>query len=193
MRLVFLTACAVAALAVLAFLFWLGRGSRQAALMESAYRPTVDSGKSVTVLGWREDELSRIVAAFGRAYALPPSAVLVSKRGDERFALTFPGDIEPRLLFFLVNYLSYPRDFDLKDRRIVAFCRVVLDSSYGIPDPQLKGVGAVVYVPAEDTEFDNVFVRTLAGTTFKVPFSRMIWSAVEDPRMPKEVGDALKG
>ena len=91
--------------------------------------------------------------------------------------------------FFLVNYLRYPKDFDLQNRTIGVLGRARLSQAFGIPDSSLEGIMAKIYVPANDKEFDNVYVQLESGKTFKIPFTRLIWESVDNPKMPNEIRD----
>src|SRR5580704_13491238 len=60
--------------------------------------------------GWDRGELDRIVADFLRSYGVPESSALrIEAKSDRALAITFPNDIEPKLLLFLINYVQYPR------------------------------------------------------------------------------------
>jgi hypothetical protein len=166
---------------------WMTKGERHLASMQSAYQPKPENEKSIVIVGWTEDELNKILAYFGGVYGLPPSALVVTKHGDNLFQISFPDDIEPRIFFFLVNYLRYPKDFDLRNRTIGVLGHARLNQAFGIPDSSLDGIRAKIYVPANDKEFDNVYVQLESGKAFKIPFTRLIWESVDDPRIPDQI------
>jgi hypothetical protein len=82
---------------------------------------------------------------------------------------------------------------DLQSRKIGVLGRAKLSPAFGIPDSSLNGMSAKVYVPANDKEFDNVYVLLESGKAFKVPFTRLIWESVDDPSIPDEFRNAQKG
>ena len=177
-----LALCAAQALRI-----WMAKGERHLATMQSAYQPKPENVNSIAVAGWREDELNRILADFRGVYGLPPSALVETKHGDSLFKISFPDDIEPKYFFFLVNYIRYPKDFDLRNRKIGVLGRARLSRAFGIPDSSLEGIMAKIYVPANDKEYDNVYVQLESGKAFKIPFTRLIWESVDDPRIPDEI------
>src|SRR3954447_2298897 len=77
--------------------------------------------KSLFVRGWTEAELEKIIADYERSYSdRLPAAFSAHVESDDRSVLrvTFPNDIEPRFFCWLVNYVQYPRDFDLGSRSV---------------------------------------------------------------------------
>lgn len=178
---------ALASYSTYALRLWMAKGERQLTSMQSAYQPNPENENSIAVVGWKEDELNKILADFRRVYGIPPSALLVTKHGDSLLLISFPDDIEPKYFFFLVNYIRYPKDFDLRNRTIGVLGRARLNRAFGIPDPSLEGIMAKIYVPANDKEYDNVYVQLESGKPFKIPFTRMIWESVDDPRIPNEI------
>jgi hypothetical protein len=187
--LVLVVLAVIAFRATLALHLWMAKGERQLVSMQGAYQPKSENDKSIAVVGWREDELNKILAYFRGVYGLPPSALVVTKHGDNFFQISFPDDIEPRIYFFLVNYIRYPKGFDLQNRRIGVLGRARLSPAFGIHDSSLNGIMAKIYVPANDKEFDNVYVQLESGKTFKIPFTRLIWESVDNPKMPNEIRD----
>ena len=182
--------CVLAVLALCAtqaLRHWMAKGERQLTIMQNAYQPKHENENSVAVVGWKEDELNRILADFRGVYGLPPAAMVVTKHDDSLLHILFPDDIEPKYFFFLVNYIRYPKDFDLRNRTIGVLGRARLSRAFGIPDSSLDGMMAKIYVPANDKEYDNVYVQLDSGKAFKVPFTRMIWESVDDPRVPNEI------
>ena len=87
----------------------------------------------------------------------------------------------------MVNYVRYPKKFDLSHRSIGVLGRVVLTAAFGVPDSALIGNRAVIYVPSNDTEYDLVYARVESGRTYTIPFTSLIWEATGAARMPAEV------
>jgi len=185
--LVIVVLAVLASCATQALRLWMAKGERQLASMQSAYQPKPENEKSIAVIGWREDELDRILTDFRGGYGLPPSALVVTKHGDSLLQISFPDDIEPKYFFFLVNYIRYPKDCDMRNGTIGVLGRARLSRAFGIPDSSLEGIMAKIYVPANDKEYDNVYVQLESGKAFKIRFTRMIWESVDDPRIPDEI------
>jgi hypothetical protein len=144
---------------------------------------------AVSVRGWNNAEIKKILSDDFSAYDLSPdSTVVVTAKPDGTFVLTFPNDIEPRLLYFLVNYIQYPRDFDLKHRSIGVLGRVVITPAFGAPDPKFVGEQAQIFVPADDSEYDLVYAKLETGEVYSISFTDLIWRRVESARMPHTVG-----
>jgi hypothetical protein len=179
--------------AAVALCLWMAKGTKHLSEMQSAYEPNPDNRSSIDVVGWKQDEINRILADFRGNYGLPDSSLAVTKHGDGQFRVSFPHDIEPRIFFFLVNYIRYPKEMDLRARRIGVLGRARLSRAYGIPDSSLDGKSARFYVPANDKEFDNIYVQLESGRAFKIPFTRLIWESVDDPRLPDEIKDEKNG
>src|SRR5438132_470144 len=78
------------------------------------FTPNPNNDKVIIVTGWNEEELHKILDDFGAEGSTnPPSRVEVHKHYDTYFRLTFPEDVSPSEFAALVNYLTYPLDFDL--------------------------------------------------------------------------------
>ena len=155
----------------------------------SPFVPDPNNGIRLSVRGWNRSELDKILLDFSKQYGLPPAATKVTTQSDKVLVITFPNDIEPKLLLFLVNYVQYPRDFDLKQRAIAAVAHAALTPAFGLPDSALAGKRAAIYVPANDTDYDLVYVRIEPGSAYRISFTNLIWKAVADPRMPAGVQD----
>lgn len=153
-----------------------------------SFTPDMNNNKMITVSGWKEDELVRIVADFrGESTIEPPMEIEIHQRFDSEFVLIFPGDIAPWDFAALVNYLIYPIDFDLAGRALVVAGRTTLNAGFtGIPE-SLHGKKAIIYVPANDDDHDVVYMHTETGDNFAGSFTEMVWQSVDDPRWPATV------
>ena len=159
--------------------------------MTSAFVPSRANQIAVSVRGWGDAEIGQIVSDFLRLYHVPAvsaSAVQITARADGVSVLKFPSDIEPKLLYFLVNYIQYPKNFDLKHRSIGVLCHVVLTQGFGISEQGLVGKRAQIYVPAGDTDYDLVYAKIETGEVYKISFADLIWRRVEGARIPETVG-----
>lgn len=165
-----------------------GGASAQAHEMASAFRPDPKNKTVLDVHGWHESEVHKILSDFRQMYGLPTESNLrITREADDQFSIRFPEDIEPKILYFLVNYIRYPRGFDLKQREISVAGYVSLSSAFGIPDPALAGKRAIIFVPQNDHEYDFVCARLEDGRTYKIPFVDLIWQPAENMMMPAKI------
>ncbi len=155
--------------------------------IQSTFIPNRNNDKQIFVNGWTSDELAKAIRDFRASYTDRLSsdfAISISPIEHQRFRITFPGDLEPSLFHFLVNYLRYPRDLDLSGRTILIVGRCTLDSHFNLPDLSLAGQKASVYVPAQDDQYDLVFVRVDHGAIYEDSFASSTWKPVKNPRVP---------
>src|ERR1700722_13274394 len=114
------------ALAIVWFIATRGGGRGSYSIPIPPFTPRTDNDKVIVVQGWNEEELKKILKKFKETYerdGYPSWQFALSKINDTRLRIIFPLDIHPRLLVFLVNYLHYPFDFDLKNRAILAIAK----------------------------------------------------------------------
>jgi hypothetical protein len=157
------------------------------------------AGDEVVLLvsGLSEAELSRILAEFSDLYDLPADSFRVIEKGEPATQIRISQSIDPVVLTFLVNYLQYPKDLSLdnlslEDREVAVIAVVERSEVLGGPS-ELAGRRATIYVPAEDTEGDLVFVRVDPARYFRITFTRMQWRPVDDGREPQAVRDLARG
>jgi len=144
------------------------------------------SQKNIIVSGWTNEELSKILKDFAELYAGKLGnefdyEVSLSRQGPMR--ITFPHDITPNEFSFLINYLNYPKDCDLKNHSVSVTGHAILTADFHLPSKSLVGKKAVFYVPANDQEYDLVYIR-VADETYVNSFAGFRWKKVEDPRLP---------
>jgi len=193
MRLIVILACilvigGLAAYAFVRFTMFVGGANAQDERMTAAFVPDTSNRTSVTVRGWERPELDKMLSYLREAYEVPVSSPwIVTARSDDVFVISFPNDIFPRLLYFLVNYLQYPKEFDAKNRHIGVLGRIVLTTACGIPEDRLVGKNAEVYVPANDKDFDLVYLRTEDGEAYAIPFTDLIWKRAQEARRPQTI------
>lgn len=147
----------------------------------------VMNDKELLVRGWDQKAIETILRDFKKLYEEHPGsgfAVAIETRPDGAVRVTFPVDVAPDLFPFLVNYVQYPKGFDLRGRLLTVVGRTTLSRAFSLPDPALEGQKASIYVPADDREHDEVYVRTDAGQTFVNSFAASRWKPVRDARLP---------
>jgi len=148
--------------------------------------PNPNNTTVVLVRGWNRTELEKILGDFLPGYELPASTVKIAEKPNDILAITFPNDINPDFLCYLVNYIQYPKDFELEGRSIGVLGRVVLTAAFGIPDPSFVGKQAELYVPAYDDQYDLVYAK-VDSRPYIVSFTNLIWKPTDDARTPSEI------
>ena len=177
----------VVLLAVGGLLVWLLR-SRGYTPAERPFTPNPGNDTVVMCTGWDEQELSKILSDFTRMYQDRLSAghpFRVESHTDQ-LEIRFPHDIQPTVLSFLVNYLQYPKGFDLAGRHIAAVGTVTLTDAFPLPSGDYVGKKARIYVPSNDREYDEVYVA-VGSEYFEQSFTNMVWKITTDPRIPDDV------
>ncbi len=170
------------------FVVSMQRGGEQDQQMTAAYVANPNNQTTLVVRGWNRAELDKILSGFLPAYDLPvDSTVKIKEESADKFTITFPNDIQPKFLYFLVNYLQYPKEVDPKNRSIAVVARVVLTSAFGAPNDALVGKNAMIYVPANDTDYDLVYIRIEQGQAYKISFTDLVWQPVDKMRIPNSI------
>lgn len=83
------------------------------------------------------------------------------KLEDGRVIVKVVVKLNDDLFFYLVNYLCYPEK--MEDRQYAEGFRSLTENGF-------KGDRALIYIPEEDTDYDNVYVVTDKDEVFKVDF-----------------------
>jgi hypothetical protein len=145
--------------------------------------------EEIIVSGWTDQELPGILADFVEPY---------DDRLDSKFdfqiepydkgasRITFPHGISAEIFSFLVNYLQYPKNYDLTTRSVLVIGKAVLTPGFHPPDKNLIGQKAMFYIPSNDQKYDQVYIR-VANETFVNSFAARHWKKVSDPSLPAGV------
>ena len=153
--------------------------------------PIAMSDKELLVRGWSDSELRQILGDFQRLSGnrLPSTFSAEIHTGDgAALRVTFPADIPSVDFCFLVNYVQYPKGFDLNSRHILVAGRATITSEFLPSDQSLIGKHILIYVPSEDKRYDEVFAQA-DGRSFEFPFTRTGFIRVQEPRLPLGVSD----
>ncbi|HXS28976.1 MAG TPA: hypothetical protein VN730_15030, partial [Steroidobacteraceae bacterium] len=134
-------------------------------------------------------ELRTILAQFEAIYKGrlgSQFAYRIDSLGVDGFDVHFPAGIQHPFLAYLVNYVQYPKGFDLRGRQIAALGRVTLTAAYPIPSSNYIGMRAHIYVPSGDRDFDLVYVA-VGSEFFRQSFTFDTWRRETDGRVPAPV------
>jgi hypothetical protein len=154
----------------------------------SLFIPNAANDTVVICRGWDEAELTKILADFARSYKnrLPTAQPFSVEHDADQFRIRFPSDIAPPLLSFLVNYLQYPKGFDVTNRQIAVVGIVKLTSAFQLPRDDYVGKQARIYVPSNDQKYDEVYIA-VGSEHFRQPFTNMVWKLSPDGRIPAAI------
>jgi hypothetical protein len=136
--------------------------------------------KEILVSGWTTEDLSNILKDFAELNAGKLGKEFdyeVSLPGQGPMRIIFPHDIAPNEFSFLVNYLNYPKDYDLKTRSVSVLGHAALTAAFHLPNKNLIGKNAVFYVPANDQDYDLVYIR-VDDETYVNSFAGFRWKKV---------------
>ena len=142
--------------------------------------------KEVIVSGWTSEELSGILTDFADAYYGRLGhdfdyAVCPDDKGS--IHVTFPHDIPALQFSFLINYVQYPKNHDLKAHSISVVGKALIAPDFHPPSKSLVGQKAIFYIPSHDQDCDLVYVR-VGDETFENSFAARRWKKVADSRIP---------
>ena len=144
------------------------------------------NGNEVVVRGWTNEELRGILTDFADMSGDdlgPHFDYAVRARDDDSIRITFPHDIPAQEFSFLINYLQYPKNYDLTGRSISVVGKAIISSKFKPPSKSLIGQTATFYIPKDDQNFDLVYVR-VGDKTFENSFASLHWKRVADSRIP---------
>jgi hypothetical protein len=147
------------------------------------------NGKEVIVTGWTSEELSGILTDFADMYdgdLGPDFDYEVQPYDKGSIRITFPHDIPALQFSFLINYLQYPKNYDLKAHSISVVGKALIAPDFHPPSESLVGQKAIFYIPSDDQDCDLVFVR-VGDETFENSFAARRWKRVADSRIPPGV------
>jgi hypothetical protein len=153
--------------------------------------PIAMSEKELLVHGWSDAELRQILGDFQRLSGnrLPSNFSTEIHTGDGAvLRVTFPADIPSMDFCFLVNYVQYPKGFDLQSRTILVGGRANISSDFLPSDQSLIGKRILVYVPSDDKRYDEVFAQA-EGQSYEFPFTLTGFKRAQEPRLPVGISD----
>ena len=149
------------------------------------------SDEELLTRGWSEAELKRIIGDFHRMSIkeLPANfSAQTQAKGGDILSTTFPANIEGMIFCFLVNYVQYPKDFDLESRTVLAAGRATIRADFLPSEQSLIGKRMLFYIPADDRQYDIVFAQ-VDGQSYEFPFSGTRWHRAKEPRLPMGISD----
>jgi hypothetical protein len=126
--------------------------------------------KLVIVSDISDTDLQKILTNFcgfhnKESYQVQPRLTKIS---EKEFAITFPFDIEFEIFCYFVNYVHYPMGFD-KSFNIIAWTTTKKGDTWITENSEDRK--AMLFIPSDDKEYDNVFMTTADNIGFKLGFA----------------------
>lgn len=154
-------------------------------------QPVFDEQVTVLVAGWRRNELEKILSDFEGKYEGSTPALEVTNAPDKTFRIRLRHPLAAEQVLYLVNYVHYPEGFELRGRSIAVVAAVKLNEAFGVAGSPMEGQVAAFYVPENDTSYTEVYAKLPDGTSYRLPFTDLVWRRVHDGRRPRAVDRLL--
>lgn len=130
----------------------------------------VPNDKLVIVEDINENDIKKILQEFCNLYnkeifeAIPR----LTKLSDNKFAITFPYDIDFQIYCYFINYVNYPMGFD-RHFKAIGWATTKPSDTWITEKSVNKNV--MLYVSDFDKEYDNVFLTTSDNIGYKLGFA----------------------
>lgn len=130
----------------------------------------VANDKLVIVEDVNENDITKILQEFCNLYnkemfqALPR----LIKLSDNKFAVTFPYDINFEIYCYFINYVNYPMGFN-RNFKTIGWTTTKKSDIWTTEKSVNKNV--MLYVSDFDKEYDNVFLTTSDNIGYKLGFA----------------------
>ncbi len=130
----------------------------------------VPNDKLVIVSNITSMEIDRILTGFCNSYNKERYRSLprLYKLNDSQFAVTFPYDIEFTIFCYFLNYVRYPMGFE-KSFDVTGWTTTKSGETW--ITEKSAGKRVMLFVPAGDTEYDNVYLTTDDNIGYKLGFA----------------------
>ena len=92
----------------------------------------------------------------------------LTKITEREFAITFPFDIDFEIFCYFINYVQYPMGFD-KAFNATGWTTTKRGDNWITEKSANKK--AMLFIPSDDTDHDNVFMTTVDNIGFKLGFA----------------------
>ena len=131
----------------------------------------IQNDKLVIVNNITKTEIDRILTGFcnsynKKSYQVQPRLYQIS---EKQFAITFPYDVEFTIFCFFINYVHYPTGFH-QSFDVTGWTTTKSGQTWITEKSSNKHV--MLFIPAEDTEYDNVYLTTDDNIGYKLGFAR---------------------
>jgi hypothetical protein len=138
----------------------------------SEYLPTqeIQNDKIVVAENMTATEIDKILTDFCNLYNKEKYKALprLYKLSERQFAITFPYDIEFTFFCFFINYVHYPMGFN-KSFDVIGWTTTKSGENWITEKSANKKV--MLFIPSDDTEYDNVYLTTEDNIGYKLGFA----------------------
>jgi hypothetical protein len=131
----------------------------------------IQNDKIVLIENVKLDDVKKVIQDFCNIYnqekvkALPLLTVL----SNNKFAVTFPYDIDFITFCFIVNYLNYPTDILNYKPTINAWTTTKQQDEWMTNEIVNKKI--MLFIPSDDKDYDNVYLTSSDNSGYKMGFA----------------------
>jgi hypothetical protein len=114
-------------------------------------------------------DLQKVLTGFCNMYNKENYQVLprLTALNGKQFAISFPFDIDFEIYCYLINYLTYPMEME---RIVDVTAWATTKSKDNWITEKITGKKAMLFIPEDDTEHDNVYLTTFDNTGYRIGF-----------------------
>lgn len=126
--------------------------------------------KVVIVKGISHSDMKRVLTGFCNMYNKESyqAQPRLTKLTERKFAITFPYDIDFEIFCYFLNYIEYP--MELQWSPDVTAWTTTKSSDTWITE-KAANKKAMLFIPTDDTEHDNVYMTTQDNIGYKLGFA----------------------
>ncbi len=130
----------------------------------------ITNDKIAIVEDVNEADIKQILQEFCNSYNKETyqATPRLTKLSEQKFAVTFPYNINFEIYCFLINYINYPIGFD---RHFKTIGWLTTKPSDNWITEKSANKNAMLYLSDFDTEYDNVFMTTSDNIGYKLGFA----------------------
>ncbi len=168
----------VAIVAIVIFVAWTKLNNQQPQPDTDTSRPQenlfptnkVTNDKLVIIEDVSENDIKKILQEFCNSYNKETFQAIprLTKLSNNKFAVTFPYDINFEIYCYFINYVNYPMGFD-KHFKTIGWTTTKQSDIWITEKSVNKNV--MLYVSDFDKEYDNVFLTTSDNIGYKLGFA----------------------
>jgi hypothetical protein len=165
--------------AAVLFFIWLKFKNKRPVVDTGPKRPAdknlpphlIENDKLIIVKQTSYDNINNILAGFCNMYnkATFQAAPRLTEISASTFFISFPYDIDFDIFCYCINYIQYPIEGNAP-ADICAWATIKEGDQWAIAGIINKKV--MLFIPADDTEHDNVYMTTADNTSYKLSFSK---------------------
>jgi len=130
----------------------------------------VPNDKLVVIEDVNENDIKKILQEFCNAYNKDEFQAIprLTRFAEDKFAITFPYDIDFEIYCYFINYVNYPMGFD-RSFKTIGWATTKPSDNWTTEYSVNKHV--MLYISDNDTEYDNVFLTTFDNIGYKLGFA----------------------